>query len=73
MQDIIMKNLHDYNKYVQSLETRANGGLFFHRINEQIYITDFAHKLLGIWEVNPGIPLLYKDIIQTSSNQLPSA
>jgi hypothetical protein len=59
-----MKNLSDYNKFVQSLESKTNNGLFFHRINDQIYITDFTHKLLGIWEINPGAPLLYKDILK---------
>lgn len=55
-----MKNLHDYNKYVQTLEKRASGGLFFHRINEQIYITDFTHKLLGIWDLLHGLPIDWK-------------
>ncbi len=68
-----MKNLGDYNKFVQSLESRTNNGLFFHRINDQIYITDFTHKLLGIWELNPGKPLLYKDILKKNANSsLPS-
>lgn len=64
-----MKNLTEYNKYVQTLETKAQGGLFFHRINEQIYITDFTHKLLGIWELNPGHPIMYKEIIRQTSEQ----
>lgn len=55
-----MKNLHAYNKYVQSLEKRASGGLFFHRINEQIYITDFTHKLLGIWDLMEGMAIDWK-------------
>ena len=68
-----MKNLSDYNKFVQSLESKTKNGLFFHRINDQIYITDFTHKLLGIWELNPGEPLLYKDILKKNANSsLPS-
>ena len=67
-----MKNLQEYNRFVQTLEIRSQGGLFFHRINEQIYITDFTHKLLGIWELYPGHPLLYKDILRQSSENLAS-
>ena len=55
-----MKNLHAYNKYVQSLEMRASGGLFFHRINEQIYITDFTHRLLGVWDLTEGSAIDWK-------------
>ncbi|MCS5711223.1 hypothetical protein [Candidatus Berkiella aquae] len=50
----MMKNLYAYNKFLQALEKRSSGGLFFHRINEQIYITDFTHKLLGIWDLMEG-------------------
>lgn len=55
-----MKNLHAYNKYVQSLESKASSGLFFHQINEQIYITDFTHKLLGIWDLIEGMSIDWK-------------
>lgn len=55
-----MKNLHAYNKYLQILEKRACGGLFFHRTHEQIYITDFNHKLLGIWDLLEGSSIDWK-------------
>lgn len=46
-----MKNLHHYNRFIQSLEKQAKGGLHFHYINRQIYITDFTQRLLGIWDL----------------------
>ncbi|HKY69785.1 MAG TPA: hypothetical protein VJ205_02700 [Gammaproteobacteria bacterium] len=51
-----MKNAKEYNKYIQSLENKAKGGLFFHRIEQSIYITDQEHKLLGIWDLAQGAP-----------------
>lgn len=56
-----MINLYEYNTYVQSLETKAHGGLLFHRINEQIYITDFGHRLLGIWDILLGHAIHWKN------------
>lgn len=50
----IMKNAKAYNIFVQSLEKNASGGLFFHRIEEKIYITDHTHRLLGIWDLATG-------------------
>ncbi len=68
-----MKNLAQYNKFVQSLELKAKGGLFFHRINEQIYITDYSHRLVGIWELDPGQPVPFKDTMQQISDQITSS
>lgn len=49
-----MKNLENYNHYVQSLEKIADGGMFFHRIENYIYITDSTRKLLGVWDLMVG-------------------
>ncbi len=68
-----MKNLTQYNKFIQSLELKATGGLFFHRINEQIYITDYTHRLLGIWELDPGQPLAFKETMKQISDQITSS
>lgn len=51
-----MKNLINYNQYVQSLEGTAVGGLCFHHIEQCIYITDSSRKLLGIWNLETGQP-----------------
>ncbi len=69
----MMKNLNEYNKFVQTLEIKANGGLFFHRINDQIYITDYAHRLLGIWELDPGHAIPFKDAMSKVSDQISSS
>ncbi|MBS0287924.1 MAG: hypothetical protein JSR17_11545 [Proteobacteria bacterium] len=69
----MMKNLSEYNKFVQTLELKAQGGLFFHRINEQIYITDYTHKLLGIWELDPGHPIPFKEALNNKSDQITGA
>ena len=53
-----MKNLQEYNKFVQSLEKEAKGGLFFHHVNEAIVITDFEYRLLGQWHIEQGRPTL---------------
>ncbi|MGD9593012.1 MAG: hypothetical protein AB7V32_10870 [Candidatus Berkiella sp.] len=68
-----MKNLKKYNEFVQSLELKAQGGLFFHRINEQIYITDYSHRLLGIWELDPGHVISFKDTMNQISDQISSS
>lgn len=68
-----MKNLKKYNEFVQSLELKAQGGLFFHRINEQIYITDYSHRLLGIWELDPGHVIPFKDTMNQISDQISSS
>jgi hypothetical protein len=49
-----MRNLQGYNEYIQSLEIDVKGCLFYHRIQDQIYITDATHKLLGIWDLKTG-------------------
>lgn len=73
LQRVFMKNLSEYNHFIQSLEAKANGGLFFHRINQQIYITDYSHKLLGIWQLDPGHPIPFKDTMKTITEQNTSA
>lgn len=50
-----MKNLKDYNKFVQSLENIAVGGMIFHHIENFIYITDSTRKLIGIWNLTKGL------------------
>lgn len=52
-----MKNLQDYNKFIQSLEKDAKTLLFFHRIIDEIVITDFEHRLLGRWDIENGQPI----------------
>jgi hypothetical protein len=42
---------------VQRLENDAEGGMFFHRIENKIYVTDYEHKLLGIWDLTEAKPL----------------
>lgn len=56
-----MKNLQEYNVFVQTLENNPTGGLFFHHINFQIYITDFNNKLLGIWDIEAGASIPWKN------------
>lgn len=51
-----MKNPQAYNQFIQSLELDAKGHLFFHRIEDDIYITDQTHRLLGIWDLENGTP-----------------
>jgi hypothetical protein len=56
-----MKNIQGYNQFVQALEKTAGSGLFFHRINTQIYITDYNNRLLGIWDLPQGCTIDWKD------------
>jgi hypothetical protein len=56
-----MKNILEYNAYIQTLEAQAKGGLFFHHINQQIYITDFSNRLLGIWDLELGHSIQWKN------------
>lgn len=56
-----MKNIQGYNQFVQALEKKAQCGLFFHRINTHIYVTDYNHKLLGIWDLPNGQTLDWKE------------
>jgi len=49
-----IKNVGEYNKFLESLENEARSSLFFHRINNNIYITDAENHLLGIWDTEIG-------------------
>ncbi len=56
-----MKNLIEYNEFIQTLENKAIGGLFFHHIDQQIYVTDYSHKLLAIWDITRGQSVSWKN------------
>ena len=49
-----MKELHKYNKFVQSMELKTKTALMFNYIDTKIYITDELGKLLGIWDKEAG-------------------
>ena len=53
----LMRNPQEYNRFVQSLESKTAGVLFFSRIGKQIYITDDTHVILGIWDTDKGSPV----------------
>jgi hypothetical protein len=56
MGDKVMQNIELYNEFITELEAIADGGLFFHRIEHEIYITDYRHRLLGIWNIKSAQP-----------------
>ena len=51
-----MRNAMQYNTFVQSLENKAAGGMFFNHIGTEIYITDYERTLLAIWDIVQGSP-----------------
>ena len=51
-----MKNSYEYNRFIQTLETRSPLGMFYHTVGNDIYITSYEQTLLGVWDGAAGTP-----------------
>lgn len=52
--------VHSYQEFIDTLSLVAEGGLFFHRIEDEIYITDYKHSLLGVWNLKLEAPCILR-------------